>query len=118
MTIAFPFRFAPDGHTALSEDAVRDLLRQVLFTEPGERVNRPDFGSGLAGLVFEPNAHALTAATRARVEGAVNQWLADVIQLEAVTVESHDSTIEVTVSYTVRRTGERATTTLGPPVTP
>ena len=62
------------------EDHVRDLVEQVLFTAPGERVNRPQFGSGLLGLVFEPNGDALAAATRARVDGALQLWLSDVVR--------------------------------------
>lgn len=109
--IRFPFGFGADGRTATAspEEHVRDLVEQVLFTAPGERVNRPDFGSGLLGLVFEPNSQTLAAATRARVEGALVQWLGEVIQLEGVAVHSIDSTLEVTVRYVIRRTQERVT---------
>ena len=50
------------------EDHVRDLIEQVLFTTPGERVNRPTFGSGLLQLVFAPNSDALAAATEMTVQ--------------------------------------------------
>jgi len=115
-----PFAFGPDGRTATTDldDHVRDLLEQVLFTAPGERVNRPDFGSGVLGLLFEPNGDALAAATRSRVEGSVNQWLADVIQLEGVVVQAHETTLQVTVQYVVRATQERRTQTIRGPVTP
>ncbi|MGB8020260.1 MAG: GPW/gp25 family protein [Candidatus Nanopelagicales bacterium] len=114
-----PFAFGPDGRTATTSanDHVRDLVEQVLFTSPGERVNRPDFGSGLLGLLFEPNSEALAAATRARVEACVHQWLAEVIQLEAVVVRAQESTLEVTVQYVVRVSQERRTETIRGPVT-
>lgn len=104
-----PYGFDTTGRTrsAMPEDHVRDLVEQVLFTAPGERVNRPQFGSGLLGLVFEPNSSALAAATRARVDGALQLWLADVIQVEAVHVRAQDAALEVTVSYVPRGTQER-----------
>lgn len=105
----FPFGFDATGQTrsADRQGHVRDLVEQVLFTAPGERVNRPQFGSGLLGLVFEPNGDALAAATRARVDSALQLWLADVIQVEGVHVRAQESTLEVTVSYVVRATQER-----------
>ncbi len=106
----FPFDFGPTGRTRQPdsrEDHVRDLVEQVLFTAPGERVNRPQFGSGLLGLVFEPNGAALAAATRARVDGALQLWLSDVVLVEGVQVRTEDSVLEVIVSYTVRATQER-----------
>lgn len=105
----FAYGFDPTGRTrsASPADHVRDLVEQVLFTTPGERVNRPDFGSGLLGLVFEPNSTALAAATRARVEAALQQWLADLVQVEAVTVHAEDATLQVRVAYIVRATAER-----------
>lgn len=114
-----PFGFGPDGRTATTDlaDHVRDLVEQVLFTSPGERVNRPDFGSGLLGLLFEPNSDALAAATRSRVEGSLHQWLAEVIEVEAVVVRPSDSTLEITVQYVVRVTQERRTETIRGPVT-
>jgi phage baseplate assembly protein W len=107
--VDFPFGFDATGRTrsAGREDHVRDLVEQVLFTGPGERVNRPQFGSGLLGLVFEPNSSALAAATRARVDGALQQWLAEVISVEGVHVRAEESTLEVTVAYVVRATQER-----------
>src|SRR3954451_7166078 len=106
--VGFPFGFDATGRTRSVpiQDHVRDLVEQVLFTAPGERVNRPQFGSGLLGLVFEPNGGALAAATRSRVEGALQQWLAEVIQVEGVNVRADEATLEVTVSYVVRATQE------------
>jgi uncharacterized protein len=107
--VDFPFGFDATGRTRSAErdDHVRDLVEQVLFTAPGERVNRPQFGSGLLGLVFEPNGGALAAATRAMVDGALQLWLAEVIQVEGVQVRAGGAVLEVTVSYVVRAIQER-----------
>ena len=107
--IAYPFRIDGRGRTARTEgDAhIRDLIEQVLFTAPGERVNRPDFGTGLMQLVFAPNSEELATALQFLVQGALQQWLGDLIQVEAVGVESVDATLRVTVQYVVRRNQQR-----------
>jgi phage baseplate assembly protein W len=114
MDIAFAYRIDARGHTAGAGDDehVRDLIEQVLFTAPGERVNRPDFGSGLLDLVFEPGGEALAAATEQSVHGALQRWLGDRILVEGVDVAAHDGELAITVRYVVRRTDERRTTTL------
>ena len=112
MHIDYPFHPDNRGRTAQTtdEEHIRDLIEQVLFTAPGERVNRPDFGSGLMQLVFAPNSDELATATQFMVQGALQQWLADLIQVEAVQVESEDATLTVTVQYVVRRNQERRVT--------
>ncbi len=106
--VAFPYRVDGRGRTAEAEndDAhVRHLIEQVLFTVPGERVNRPDFGCGLLQLVFAPNSDELAATLQVLVQGALQQWLGNLIALEAVEVEAVESTLRVTVRYAIRRTG-------------
>jgi phage baseplate assembly protein W len=109
MNVDFPYHFDGRGRTAEAEgDAhIRDLIEQVLFTSPGERVNRPTFGCGLLQLVFAPNSDELAAATQYLVQGALQQWLGDLIQVEDVLVENEDSTLRVAVQYVVRRTQQR-----------
>ena len=104
--VKFPFRLDSRGRTATTapQDHIRELVEQVLFTAPGERVNRPTFGSGLLQLVFAPNSDALAAATQATIQGALQAWLADVIEVQDVSVEAADSTLRTTVTYTIRRT--------------
>ena len=106
MNIDFPYHFNSRGRTAeIDYDAhIRDLIEQVLFTAPGERVNRPTFGCGLNQLVFAPNSPELAAATQFLVQGALQQWLGDLIVVDSVEVESVDATLRVTISYIVRRT--------------
>ena len=112
--IDFPFRFESRGRTALTDhdDHIRDMIEQLLFTSPGERVNRPDFGSGLLGLVFEPNSPELAAALQFDMQAALLKWMGELIQVEALEVASEESALRVTVRYVVRRTGERRTETI------
>jgi len=114
VNVDFPYRIDARGRTAETDEEahVRDLIEQVLFTAPGERVNRPTFGSGLLGLVFEPNGEALAAATEHTVQGALQQWLGEVIVVEGVDVTSEDSRLEVTVRYVLRRTQEQRIATV------
>lgn len=108
MNVDFPFAFDARGRTAECGDAehVRDMLEQLLFTNVGERVNRPDFGSGLLQLVFAPNSTELAAALQFTTRAAIQQWLGDVLDLQALEVTPTDSTLRVDVRYALRSTGE------------
>lgn len=105
----FPLAIDARGRTATTdgEDHVRDLIYQVLFTSPGERVNRPEFGCGLKQLVFAPASDALAAATEQLVHGALIRWLDSVISVERVAVAVVDASLEVTTVYRRRATGVR-----------
>lgn len=109
MQIDYPLHFDSRGRTAETgdDDHIQDLIEQVLFTSPGERVNRPTFGCGLMQLVFAPNSLEIAATTQFLVQGALQQWLGELIAVEAVQVESADATLRVTVQYTVRRNQQR-----------
>jgi phage baseplate assembly protein W len=109
MQIDYPYHFDGRSRTATTnqDDHIRDMIEQLLFTVPGERVNRPTFGTGLLQLVFAPNSDELATATQFLVQAALQQWLGDLIQVDAVAVRNIDSTLEVTVQYTVRRNQQR-----------
>jgi phage baseplate assembly protein W len=106
MNIAFPFRTDTRGRTAESgdDDHVREMIEQLLFTSPGERVNRPTFGSGLLRLVFAPNSPELAASTQLTIQGALQQWLGELVQVNAVEVQNEGATLNIVVRYVVRRT--------------
>lgn len=108
MNIDFPFHFDERGGSAnvTDEEHIRDMIEQLLFTNPGERVNRPDFGSGLMQLIFAPNSPELAAALQYTLQAALQQWLGDLIELQSLEVASFDSTLTVSVQYLVRRTNE------------
>ncbi len=103
----FPYRISALGRTATTGDAnhLRDLIEQVLFTAPGERVMRPDFGCGLSQLVFEPNSTTLAATTQMLVQAALLQQLSHLIAVDEVSVEADDSALRVNVRYTVLEDG-------------
>src|SRR6266436_4720583 len=105
MNVDFPYRFDARGRTAATtdDDHLRDLIEQVLFTTPGERVNRPNFGSGLLQLVFAANSDALVAATQIGIQGALQQWLGELIEVEDVSIEREESTLRITLQYFIRR---------------
>lgn len=109
MNVAFPYQFDSRGRTgdATEDWHIRELIEQLLFTSPGERVNRPTFGSGLLQLVFAANSPELAAATQLMVQGALQQWLGELIQVEAVEVTSQEALLHVQVQYVVRRTQQR-----------
>jgi uncharacterized protein len=104
MDLVFPFGFDCSGRTASASDQdrhIRDLIEQVLLTAPGERVNRPTFGTGTAQLVFAPNSDMLAIAQQKLIQAGLQQWLSDLIQVQSVTVENDDATLLVTVQYMV-----------------
>jgi phage baseplate assembly protein W len=108
MNIDYPFHFDNRGRTAQIGDAghIREMIEQLLFTSPGERVNRPDFGSGLMQMVFAPNSPEIAAALQFTVQGALQRWLGDLIDVEKLEVDASDSTLSITLQYSVKATGE------------
>jgi phage baseplate assembly protein W len=114
MNIAFPFHFNAWGRSAESGDAehIREMIEQFLFTHPGERVNRPDFGSGLLQLVFAPNSQELAATLQFTVQAGLQRWLGDLIEVQALEVSSEDASLRVFVQYLLRASGEIRTETL------
>lgn len=114
MNIDYPFQFDHHGRTALADDDdhIRDMIEQYLFTNTGERVNRPDFGSGLLQLVFAPNSPELAATLKFTLQAGLQQWLGDVIEVRNLEVTSLEAAIEVEMQYLVRRTQEVRSTTL------
>jgi phage baseplate assembly protein W len=89
---AFPISIAPEGDVALAAGAedVREAIRLILETEPGERVMRPDFGGGLRSLVFAPLSTGTLSLIRHRVEQALIRWEPR-IDLDAVRVAADAS---------------------------
>ena len=112
MNIDFPYHFDSRGRTASTDndDHIRDMIEQFLFTNAGERVNRPDFGSGLLQLIFAPNSPELASTLKFTVQAGLQQWLGDVIEVRALEVISEEASLRVELEYLVRRTQElRAT---------
>jgi hypothetical protein len=105
----FPFRLASSGHLASPAytDHVDEMVRQVLFTAPGERVMRATFGTGLQRLIFASVGPEQVATLQVMVQAALTRSLAGVIAVESVSTAAEDSRVTVTIVYTVLATGER-----------
>lgn len=110
--LAFPYHFDARGRTAQTDvnGHIRDLIEQVLFTAPGERVNRPNFGSGIMQLVFAPNSAEMAAATQFLVQGAIQENLGNLIEVNRIDVRASENTLTVIVEYAVRATQEQQVT--------
>lgn len=106
MNIDYPFNFDHLGHTATTDydDHIRDMIEQFLLTHAGERVNRPDFGSGLLQLVFAPNSLELAATLKFSAQAGLQQALGDVIEIRELEVTSEDATLHIELEYLVLRT--------------
>lgn len=102
MNLNFPFKFDGRGRTqeATLQDYVKQLVEQVLFTSPGERVNLPDFGSGLLQLTFAPNSVEMAASTQFTVQAALQKWLGSHVKVQSVVASAQDAVLTVTVTYT------------------
>jgi Bacteriophage baseplate protein W len=109
--VAFPYGYDTTGRTAATDlpGHIRDMILQILLTSPGERVNRPTFGSGTATLVFAPNSDALAGAQQQIIQAALQQWLSDLIRVQSVTVTADDATLLITVVYTILQTQQQQT---------
>ena len=111
MNLAFPFDFDMTGRTSATDTLshIRDMIEQILFTSPGERVNRPNFGSGTAQLVFAPNSDVLATAQQNVIQASLQMWLSDLIRVQSVAVVADDATLQITVVYVVMQTQEQQT---------
>jgi phage baseplate assembly protein W len=102
MNVNFPYQFDGRGRTLDPlNNYVTQLMGQVLFTAPGERVNMPDFGSGLLQLAFAPNSMEMAAATQFAVQGALQKWLGATVKIQSVVASAQDSVLTVTVTYSL-----------------
>jgi phage baseplate assembly protein W len=113
MNIEYPFQFDGRGRTAATDnsDHIRDMIEQLLFTNPGERVNQPDLGSGVLQMVFAPNSPELAAALQLTVQAALQRFLGDLINLQQVQVTAQDSALNVVVQYVLSQTQQGFTQT-------
>src|SRR5215813_2797064 len=101
-TVNFPYQFDGRGRTTDPlGDYVRQLVEQVLFTSPGERVNLPDFGSGLLQLPFALNSVEMAAATQFTVQAALQKWLSNYVKVQSVVATAQDAVLTVRVTYSV-----------------
>jgi hypothetical protein len=110
-SLRYPFAIdGARGEVAQERDYsehVEQLMRQVLLTSPGERIDRPDFGCGVKRLVFAPGGEVAATLAQSVVYQALNKWLDSVISVHEVRVRSIDSRLEIYIAYAIRARGER-----------
>jgi uncharacterized protein len=111
MNVNYPYGFDTSGHTAQTDlpSHISQMIEQILLTSPGERVNRPTFGCGVMQLVFAPNSGALAATQQQVIQSSLQQWLSDLIQVNAVYVTAQDSTLLITITYTIIQSQQQQT---------
>jgi len=108
--IAFPLQVDSDGAvTARRSKHIRDQIEQILFTLPGERVFRPEFGAGVRALVFEPNAAPLWEITKKRLIASLADALLGEVDPKTlkVSVEGKEEKLYITIEYTLATIGHR-----------
>lgn len=86
---------------------VEQMILQVLFTSPGERVNRPDFGCGLKQMVFAPNADGMVSLLKVHIQRSLDRWLGSLIRLDDVTTRAEGAVLRVTIVYVLKARQER-----------
>lgn len=111
MNIDFPFHFDSRGRTATTgtDEHIRDMLEQLLFTNHGERVNRPDFGSGLMQFIFAPNSPELAAALQFTMQSSLQRWLGDIIDIINLEVTSDEASLRILIQYRVKSSNQTQT---------
>jgi uncharacterized protein len=88
-------------------DHVVQMMKQVLFTNPGERIDRPDFGCGLQRMVFEPNSEITAGLLQITIVQSLNRWLGEVISVVDVKTNANEEKLEVGIVYIVKARQER-----------
>jgi phage baseplate assembly protein W len=107
--LAFPFRIGADGaRTSNRVRHVREQIEQVLFTNPNERVFRPEFGAGVKKLIFEPNASALWEVTRKRLMASLSEALQGEVDPSTLTVDvrGQEEKLVIEIAYRLATIGQ------------
>lgn len=86
---------------------VGQMIKQVLFTNPGERVNRPDFGCGIRRMLFAPNSGVSANLAQVTVFQALDKWLGNVITVEKVELSAEDETLRINIVYILKARQQR-----------
>jgi Bacteriophage baseplate protein W len=107
------YPFAVDGNAGrlaqepLYAEHVEQMIKQVLLTAPGERINRPDFGCGLRRMVFAPSSDATAQLLEVMVLQSLDRWLGTVISVDSVRVVANSEVLELHLAYLLKARGER-----------
>ena len=112
--LSFPLQMSADGpRLASRSEHIRGQIEQVLFTLPGERVFRPDFGAGVKALVFEPNSTPLWQITKRRLLASLADALQGEVDPKSIEIEvsGEEATLTITIGYTLAAVGLHETQT-------
>jgi hypothetical protein len=101
MQIAYPYKFAPQSGTAVADDRshIKQMLELLLFTMPGERVNRPDFGCGVQRIVFAPVGTEIEFTLQRLIESEIQRWLGDLLRLRNLEIRAEEATLFARLEY-------------------
>lgn len=83
------------------ESYVVQLIKQVLLTNPGERMHRPEFGAGVRRLVHSPINAATASLAQSMIYNSLSETLADIIRVDEVVVQNADARLDVNIVYTL-----------------
>lgn len=100
----FPLSISAQGSTTSARSLhVREQIEQVLFTDPGERWFRPEFGVGVKALIFEPNSQALWEISKKRLTSSLNDALAGEVDPASLELEvtGDQEQLFITIAYTL-----------------
>jgi phage baseplate assembly protein W len=110
-SILYPFAIDADLGTLAEEtdysNHVDEMIKQVLFTGPGERINRPNFGCGLSRMVFAPNSVISANLTQVMIGQSLDTWLGTLIEVLDVSAVANDETLEVSIVYILKARQQR-----------
>lgn len=114
MYLDLSYRADGTGRTATTDDRarrIRNLIEAVLFTAPGERVNRPEFGSGVYEMLFDSNSDALATAADFLIRSSIQRHLSDLVVIDTLTVQRNEGELKIILSYAIVGEDERRTDT-------
>ena len=101
MNLNFPFKTNNLGRTTITDEDehIRQLVEQVLFTQVGERVNRPTFGTNINQLLFDLNNYEMINSASFLIQGALQHWLGDLITVISVNIKNENSSLIISITY-------------------
>ncbi len=110
MNKSFPFQFDIYGHIASCDEDkhIRDMLEQILFTMPGERINRPDFGCGISLMVFGSTTPEFINVKKTQIHSQIQQLLGHLIKVNNLEISVEESLVNILINYTVFKNQEQS----------
>lgn len=107
----FPFQFNLYGHISSTtyDLHIQEMLEQILFTSPGERVNRPDFGCGVELMVFGSTSPEILSVKQTQINSQIQKWLGHLIQVLEVKITTNENRVEILIRYMIYQNQQETT---------